>query len=71
MKTFCRAGIPATKNQLISSAKCQRALSSLVMGMLDNSRAPRDVSHKIEYYERGAMHWVKYSRVDYGKQRSP
>src|SRR3974377_1734692 len=66
MKTFCRVGMPATKNQLISSAKCRHALGSLVMGLLDNSSAPCEVSHEIEYDEQRAMHWVKYSRIDYG-----
>jgi len=61
MKTFCRVGIPAPNNQLISSAKCQRALGGLVMGLLDNSRAPCEVSREIEYDEQRAIHWVKYS----------
>ena len=64
MKTFCRVGIPAPNNQLISSAKCQRALGGHVMGLLDNSRAPCEVSREIEYDEQRAVHWVKYSRVD-------
>src|SRR3974377_118267 len=65
MKTFCRVGIPAPNNQLISSAKCQRALGGLVMGLLDNSRAPCEVSREIEYDEQRAMPWLNASMIDY------